>query len=349
MRNALINIPAHYQNESTDDSQVVRKLARRAVVAIPCLNEAQTIRKVLRSIPRSIDGVEEIILLVVDDGSTDKTAQEAVAEGAEVISHKINRGLGVAFQSAVDYAIEHDADLLVTIDGDGQFDPSEIPKLVSPILKHEADFVTGSRFLSNDAYPTGIPKIKLWGNRRMSYLVSRLTGQKFYDVSCGFRAYSKHALLHLNLHGKFTYTQEAFLDLCFRGFRIQEQPIRVVYHPERKSRVANSVIRYAFNTLFIIFRAFRDYRPLRFFWTCSGILFTIASALAMVFLAYFFQTGRFYGYLWAGFLSGFIYLMSMAFFVLGIVVDMFDRSRVNQEKTLVLLREIKSHLRGREE
>ena len=235
------------------------------LIAVPCLNEAATISEVIASIPAKIAGVDSIVVLVVDDGSTDRTTELAKASGAVVIRHTRNRGVGAAFRSAVEYAVANRFSLMVNIDGDRQFNPADIPQLVAPVLAHEADMVTASRFIIPAMRPQ-MPKVKLWGNHMMSRLISFLTRGTFHDVSCGFRCYSRESLLQLNLHGAFTYTQETFLDLISKQLRIMEVPIAVQYFADRKSRVAGSIARYAVNTLKIILRSYRDYFPLRFFW-----------------------------------------------------------------------------------
>src|SRR5688572_6054479 len=177
--------------------------ATRLLVGVPCLNEAATIGAVLDAVPTRIDGVDDVVKLVVDDGSTDGTAREAVSHGAVVVSHGVNRGVGVAFQSMLRYAVENGFDALVSIDADGQFDAADIPRLVAPILERRADMVTGSRFVDRSFIPATMPTMKRWGNDRMANLISALTGRRFHDVSCGYRAYGREALLNLNLHGRF--------------------------------------------------------------------------------------------------------------------------------------------------
>jgi glycosyltransferase involved in cell wall biosynthesis len=312
-------------------------MLKKLLVAIPCLNEEMTIRDVVRSIPRYLDGINSVNVLVVDDGSSDKTGEIALQAGALVLKHHQNLGVGRAFLSAVNYAIENGYDLMVNIDGDGQFNPSDISKLVQPILLKEADMVTASRFIDSELTPQ-MPKIKLVGNHMMSYLISRLVRNKYSDVSCGFRCYSLESLLQLNLHGSFTYTQETFLDFAVKKMTIKEVPVKVVYFADRKSRVADSILKYAINTSKIIFRGYRDYFPLRFFWSISLFFAAIATLFALLLLINFIETGLFTGYLFAGFISGFMYIMSTIFFILGIVTDMLDRIRTNQERILYMLK-----------
>lgn len=311
----------------------------KIAIAIPCFNESKTIESVIRSLPLKISGATEISVVVVDDGSSDDTVTLARKAGAHVIEHKDNRGLGKAFQSAVEYALSSRSDCLVTIDGDGQFDSKDIVNLVTPILNGEAAFVTASRFLLKDYQPENIPAAKLWGNRQMSKLISSLVGVKYHDVSCGFRAYSKDCLLHLNLFGAFTYTQEVFLDLSFKGFKIIEVPSRVQYFSDRKSRIAYSLFNYAINTSKIIFRAYLSYYPLKVFWSSALVLLILGLSLTSIFMFHFFETGRFTGYLWAGFSGGFLIAISLFLFILGLVVDMLDRMRVSQERVLALVKQ----------
>ncbi len=306
------------------------------VVIIPCLNEEKTIGKVISSIPQSIEGIDRIDILVIDDGSSDKTAFEVKKSHAEVISHPQNMGVGAAFQTGIQQALDMGADIMVNMDGDGQFNAQDIPKLLEPILDSRADFVTASRFKDYRLVPK-MPWIKKWGNRRMANLISMLTGQKFFDVSCGFRAYSNKSLLHLNLLGKFTYTQETFLDLAYKGLKIVEVPLKVRGEREHgKSRVAVSVVKYAFNSAKIIFRTLRDYKPLKFFGAISAGLFVISLVLGGFFFLHYLQTGKFSGHLWAGFSSGFLLLFSFLSFITGLLADMFDRIRINQERILYL-------------
>ena len=177
---------------------------------IPAFDEENTIAEVIQRIPEFVDAV-----YVVDDGSTDRTALAAKEAGAEVISHGYNRGLGETFRTIVRAAISSNVDYAVTLDGDGQFDPTGIETLIEEAVSRQADFVTASRFIDPEFYPK-MSRVKFWGNRMISRLVSWIVGARFYDVSCGFRVYSREALLRLNLFGRHTYTQEVFLNLAFK-------------------------------------------------------------------------------------------------------------------------------------
>lgn len=307
------------------------------LIAIPCLNEDKTIKDVISSIPKKLNGIRKFKVILIDDGSTDNSAEIAKKMGAIILNHHQNYGVGVAFQSAVDYAVENKYDLLVNIDGDGQFNSKEIQSLIDPIINRKADIVIGSRFLKTNKIKN-ISRIKLIGNRIMSSFVSKLVRKKFFDVSSGFRAYNRQSLLNFNLHATFTYTQETFIHFAVQKLIILEVPVDVKYFTNRKSRVVKNLFSYSLRSLMIIFRTYRDYFPLRFFWSIALFFFLIGLIFSVLFFGHFLINGVFSGFLFAGFLSAFFYGLSIIFFTLGIVADMLDRIRVNQERILFRLK-----------
>jgi glycosyltransferase involved in cell wall biosynthesis len=319
----------------------------KLVVQLPALNEEKTVGDVIRRIPRDIPGIDATEVVVVDDGSTDRTGELSRAEGAHVVRHEQPRGVGAAFRSGVQRSAELGADIIVTIDSDGQFNPADIATLIQPILQGEADFVTASRFMDQDLIPD-MPGVKKWGNDFMARWISRLTKQRFYDVSCGFRAYSQNAYLRLVLTGDFTYTHEVFLTLAFARVPIKEVPIKVRGVREHgKSRVASSVIHYGRRTAMIILRTYRDYRPLQFFSQIAACAMVAAIGFAG-FLAYIkITTGGFTPHKWAGFAAGACGGAALITFLVGVVAEMLDRARVTQEETLFRVRRLEHELRER--
>lgn len=308
----------------------------KLIIYMPALNEEDGIADVIKSLPKKISGIDEIKVLVVDDGSKDDTAKIAKESGADVVSHNVNKGVGSAFQSAVTYSLEKEGDMLVSIDADRQFNSDQIPEIIKPILENTADMVTGNRF--DSGIPENMPKSKYWGNGQMSKLISVISGQKFRDVSCGFRAYNREALLRLNLLGAFTYTQESILDMVFKGMRVVEFPVDVIYFPERKSRVAASIVKYAFRTSNIILSTLRDYKPMIFFGGIGGMLILPGLVMEIFLGIHYLISGDFTPFKFVGF-TGFGFLVfGLLLFIVGLLANMFNRVRINQEKILYELK-----------
>lgn len=319
------------------------------LVTLPALNEEKTVGQVIRGVPRNIPGIGVVEVLVVDDGSEDRTAEEAEQAGARVIRHPAIRGVGGAFHTALTYGLDHGADLIVSLDADGQFNPADIPALIAPVVAGQAEFTTASRFKDPTLTPP-MPWTRLWGNRLMSRIISNLTGQRFYDVSCGMRCYGRGAALQLYLLARFTYTQEVFLNLAFREVRIMEVPIRVRGVREfGRSRVAGSLWRYAFRTAAIIVRSYRDYWPLYFFGVTALALLACATALGVFFLVHYLRTGQFQPHTWAGVGAGACIGLAALMIHIGLIGDMLNRHRIYLEELLYRQRELGSRPPGRPE
>ena len=252
----------------------------KLVVLIPAYNEEANIETVIQNIPRKIIGIDEVKVLVVNDGSTDRTIDMAINGGADrIVSHKTNSGVGAAFMTGVRNAIGMNADIVVAVDGDSQFDSNQINELISPILNNQADVVIGSRFRKGK--PKNIPRIKYFGNKIFTKIVSNLVQHNFTDTQTGFRAYSKEALLHISVVNDFTYTQEVLIDLKFKGMQIVEVPVSVIYDDKRKSRVVKNIFSYSSKVLAILLRTLVFHRPL-FSFNVLGGLFCGGGILAKV-------------------------------------------------------------------
>src|SRR4051812_32334608 len=266
----------------------------KLVVTIPALNEEKTIAQVIAAIPRRIPGISETEVIVMNDGSTDRTAEVAERAGAMVVNITGRPGLGYVFRTGLERAMRRGADVIVNIDGDGQFNAGDITKLVTPLLNDEADFVTCSRFAKAEYHPE-MPAVKYWGNRVVTRIINWVCGgTDFTDVSCGFRAFNREAAYRLTLFGRFTYTQETFIDLFSKGLRIAEVPLRVRGVREHgKSRVASNLWKYATNSLPIILRAMRDIQPLKFFGGIALMMFVPGAVAGLFVTGWYFYTGWF--------------------------------------------------------
>jgi len=307
-------------------------------VVMPALNEEVTIKNLIHRIPRNIPGIAQVIVILVDDGSIDRTPQLAREAGAIVITHTKTRGVGLAFQAGLKKTLELGADYMVNIDADGQFNPEDIPKLIAPLIEGDAEFVTASRFVDKSYTPKMNP-IKLLGNKFMSALISMLAQRKLYDVSCGFRAYTRKTLQQINLFGHFTYTQETILDLSFKDVPLLEIPVHIRGKREHgRSRVASNLFRYAYSTSKIIFRSFRDYRPMHVFGLLAAAMFVVASGLSIFLLHHYYVMRAFFPHRWAGFAAASLFGLGFLVLVTGLIGDMLARIRINQERILYLLR-----------
>jgi glycosyltransferase involved in cell wall biosynthesis len=312
-------------------------MLEKLVIYMPALNEEATIRKVILSIPKSFEGFNTTEILVINDGSTDQTIEEAKKAGATVLSHNKNKGVGEAFQTALNYALKTKADVLVSIDADGQFDVNQISELINPIIYKQADFCLGVRFTGGK--PENMPKIKFWGNKQVNKIVSFVSKTKIHDASCGFRAYSKDTLLSLNLHGSFTYTHETILDLLDKGFKVVQIPIKVLYFEDRVSRVANNLFKYAYKTSAIIFKSLKDYRPLQFFLGIALIIFLIAVFFGGWALLHWIIYNTITPYKSFGIIGLSLLGMSVIVTIFAFMADMLGRIRKNQEKILYFLKQ----------
>ncbi|HCC79303.1 MAG: hypothetical protein A2X25_06255 [Chloroflexi bacterium GWB2_49_20] len=308
----------------------------KLIIYLPALNEEETIPCVIASLPKTLDQIDTIQILVIDDGCMDGTVSLARSLGAQVVSHRWNRGVGAAFQSAVQFALENNADILVGIDADGQFDPAEIPGLIKPILADQADMVIGNRFLQGK--PKSMPRLKFWGNNQLASVISFVGGQKFRDVSCGFRAYNREALLHLTLFADFTYTHETILSLIFQGLTVVESPIKVTYNSERKSRVAGSIIKYAIQTSKIIMRVLLDYRPIYLFGSAGMAFISIGVFFVLFLMGHYVLTQSFTPYKSYGFIGLGFFIFGMLLLIIALVADMLNRLRSNQDEMLYLMK-----------
>jgi len=308
------------------------------VVTIPALNEAATVAEVIGAIPRDISGVESVDVVVIDDGSTDDTAKVAAEAGAKVVSFSYNKGLGAAFGQGLRTALGLGADIIVNIDADGQFNPQDISKLLLPIIEGRADMVTASRFADDDLIPE-MPWIKKWGNQVGANVVNKLSGQKLCDVSCGFRAYSRDAALRATLLGGHTYTHEVILDLALRGLRIVEVPVKVIgVRKVGKSRLTENLWKHCLNSLLIILRAYRDYRPTRVFGAISLVFLLLAVSCGVFVGFHYLATGAFSPYIFVAFLAGGFGFVSLICYITALLAGMINRLRILQDEQLFLLR-----------
>ncbi|HUR14118.1 MAG TPA: glycosyltransferase family 2 protein, partial [Mycobacteriales bacterium] len=246
-----------------------RELTVRLVVQVPCLNEEETLPAVLSTIPRSIPGIDEIIVLIIDDGSTDRTIEVAREHGVtEFVRHARNRGLGRSFHDGVTRALELGADIVVNTDGDNQYPQERIPDLVRPILDQRADIVIADRQVHTVEHFSG-PKVLL--QKLGSWVVNKAAGTTLPDAASGFRAYSRQSLMELNTITRFSYCMETIIQAGNKQLAIDS--IAVTTNPKtRESRLFKSTHQHVLKSAGAIIRAYIMYKP-----------YVLFSALAVLF------------------------------------------------------------------
>ena len=243
-------------------------------VQVPCLNEAATLPVVLAGIPRTIDGVDRVEVLVIDDGSDDATAEIAWQHGADhVLRHTRRQGLARSFRDGVDYALAHGADIVVNTDGDNQYPQNRIPDLVAPIVRGEADIVIGDRQTRLIGH---FSPWKKFLQRLGSRIVNLAAGTRLPDAASGFRAYSRHSLTRLNLITEFSYAMETIVQAGHKRLHIASVPIET--NPkERESRLFRNIGQHVFESAKAILRSYLMFRPLAFFLPIAVIMFALAA------------------------------------------------------------------------
>lgn len=309
----------------------------KLVINIPAYNEAEKIGETIKKIPKFFRGIEEVLIHVVDDGSKDGTGKIAREAGASrVFSHPHNMGLGRAFRTSVEAALEVGADIMVNIDADGQFDPEDIPELIEPILSGTADIVSADRFGKYAA--KNIPLLKERLNRLAAHLISKFLKTPIHDLTCGFRAYSRESLMRLSLLENFTYTQEVIIDAIGKGLRILWVPVEVTYFAERKSKMTKSVTKYIRQSSRIIVRAVRDVRPMKFFGIPGFVLLGFSALLFLVFLRFYFQDFKISPYRNYLFFCALAFVVGLQFVVFALLADMVKSNRRLLEEQMYFLK-----------
>jgi len=259
----------------------------KLTILIPAYNEEGTIKQVIKQIPRSIESIRDIEIIVIDDGSSDNTAKIALDSGAFVYSLINNQGLAKAISYGFEKCLEHKADMLVILDADNQYDSKEIPLLIKPIIEHKADIVLGDRQVNKLDHMSLQKRI---GNQMVSKLVSRLVGQKINDGQTGFRAFNRNALNKLHIFSGYTYTQETLLQSKYKNLKLLEVPITFRRRAD-KSRLISNIFTYAFRTVSLVASTIAFYNSFKFFGILSTILFGFGITFSVYLLNHMYATG----------------------------------------------------------
>lgn len=230
----------------------------KLAIFIPACNEEKTVAEVIKAIPRHINGAREIRVFVIDDGSTDLTAEAAKKAGAEVVGIMPRRGLATAYKIGLQTALAAGADIICHLDADGQYNPREIALVTGPVFRGEADFVTGDREVEKLRW---MDPARKYGNRVGSWFIRALSGLSVNDASCGLRAYSRAAAEKLQVQSPHTYTHETLIEARFLHLRIAQVSVSFNPRPEKeKSRLTGNLFRHVYRSLAGIIAAYVRYR-----------------------------------------------------------------------------------------
>jgi glycosyltransferase involved in cell wall biosynthesis len=309
----------------------------KLIIQIPCLNEAETLPRTLADLPREVNGFDSVERLVVDDGSTDATAEAARAAGVDhIVRLTNNKGLAAAFQAGIDAALKLGADAIVNTDGDNQYAAGDIPKLVAPIVAGDADMVVGCRDMESIPHFSAAKRIL---QRLGSWVVRRASGTGVPDTTSGFRAYNREAALQLQVVSKYTYTLESLIQAGKMLVAIDH--VEVGTNPKlRESRLFPSTASYVRRNTVAIFRAYAMYEPLRVFTIAASVTAIAALGAWMPFLLDWIFHGDRSGHIQSLILGAVLAIAAMQLFALGVIGDALAGQRVISQRVFERVRRV---------
>lgn len=308
----------------------------KLIVQIPCYNEEKTLPQTVADIPKRIDGIDEVEILIIDDGSTDETVEVAKKIGVDhIVLNSQNRGLARTFQSGLDACLKLGADIIVNTDGDNQYKGSDIPKLIKPILDGKADIVIGDR--QTDKVPHfSASKKKM--QKLGSFVVRTLSGTSIPDAVSGFRAFKRDAAMQMNIVSPFSYTIETVIQAGKKHLAVTSVPIGT-NSKTRESRLFKSIPNFIERSASTMVRMYTMYQPLRFFFYIGSLLTVIGMIPSVRFLYYYF-TGSGGGHIQSLIFAAIMFILGFQVFMIGIVADVIGFNRKLIEETLLRIKKI---------
>jgi len=308
----------------------------KLIIQIPCLNEAETLPQTLSELPREIEGIDRVEWLVIDDGSTDGTAEVARAHGVHhIVKHTANYGLARAFQSGIDAGLRLGADIIVNTDADNQYVAACIPALIKPIRDGQADFVVGDR---------GTDQIEhfSWMKKRLqkvgSWVVRQASGTTVPDATSGFRALSRYAALKINITSNFTYTLESLIQAGNKNIAIAAVPVET-NRKTRESRLFSSIFSYIRRSSATIVRIYSVYRPMRAF-LILGCAFLLGGAGLGARFLYYYMSGSGAGKIQSLLLAVILAIVGVQTILTGFLADLIGHNRMLVEDVLFRVRRL---------
>ena len=309
----------------------------KVIIQIPCFNEEKTLPQTLAELPREIPGVDSVEVLVIDDGSRDRTAEVAREHGVDhLVRHTHNRGLASAFRSGIEACLALGADVIVNTDADNQYNAADIPRLVEPLLRREADIVIGDRQTQTVAHFSWLKKRLQWLG---SFVVRRLAGlDDVPDAVSGFRALTRSAARQINILSAFSYTIEMVIQAGKKGLAVRSVPIAV--NPmTRDSRLYSTVFEFIQRSATTLLRVYAMYQPLRIL-VLVGALLMLAGALPIFRFLYVFFRDDGAGHVQSLVLGGVLISMGFMAFLVGLVADLIAFNRQLLERLLERVRRL---------
>lgn len=310
----------------------------KLIVQIPCLNEEETLPATVKDIPREVPGIDQVEILIVDDGSTDRTVEVARACGVDhIVQFPKNRGLGYAFKAGFDACLKLGADIIINTDGDNQYYGPDIAELVKPILEHRAHIVIGDRQTGNIGH---FGFLKRWLQSFGSKVISRLAHVDVPDVASGFRAYSREAALQLSMFTDFDHTAEHVVQAGQDRLGVEIVPIRT--NPKtRESRLFKNIGEFVFKSGMISLRTYARYNALRIFSAFGSVAFLAGLFLGLRFVYIFvFEPDTRDLHVQSLILAAILLLAGFQMFLTGIVADLIATNRALLEDVSTRVRRL---------
>jgi glycosyltransferase involved in cell wall biosynthesis len=309
----------------------------KLIIQIPCLNEEATLPATIADLPRRVDDFDEVELLVIDDGSTDRTVEVAREHGVEhIVRLTSNRGLAAAFQAGLDACLKLGADAIVNTDADNQYSGADVPRLLAPIIAGEADMVVGDRRVETIEHFSGRKK-RL--QRLGSAVVRKVSGTRVTDTTSGFRAYNREAALGLLVVDDFTYTLESLIQAGKMLVAVDQ--VEVGTNPRtRESRLFDSTGAYVRRNALSILRIYARYEPLRVFSLVGAAVAVLALAAWMPFLIDWIVNGDSTGHIQSLILGAVLFIAALQLVALGVIGDLLAGQRVMTQRVFERVRRV---------
>jgi len=307
----------------SDLRRAQRPAPMKLIIQIPCYNEEFSLPVTLAALPRKVPGFDRVEWLVIDDGSTDRTVQVAKDHGVDhVVSHPHNKGLAQTFMTGIEASLRLGADVIVNTDADNQYNADDIPDLVAPILKKEAQIVVGERPISEIAHFSAAKKLL---QRVGSWVVSLASGVRVPDAPCGFRAFDRAAAVQVYVFTDYTYTIETIIQAGRRNIAIKTVPIST-NDDIRPSRLVKSTASYVWRSFLTIVRVFMLYMPMAFLGSLAALSAAAGLVLGFRYLVYL-ALGEGAGHLQSVVLAAILLIASMVFLMGALISDMVAANR----------------------